>query len=107
MPRARERFPCPACGAWVEAGAASCRACGADERTGWAEEGEHADEERLSEAGVPRPMDDDEYERFVAEEFGGEAPRASRPTRWGVLMAVLFVGAVAALLALLLHGGRK
>jgi hypothetical protein len=74
--RAKETFPCPACGEPVPAGRPSCAACGADERTGW---GRDDEEEVAQELDLPRPdVDDEEYADFVASEFGGERPYASK-----------------------------
>jgi len=100
-------FPCPACGAPVPAGALSCRACGADERTGWALEGDAFDEEVAQEVDLPRRMDDAEYDAFVREELGGGAPRATPFSRSGFLFVALAVLAVAILLALLVGLGRS
>jgi hypothetical protein len=100
----RERVPCPACGAPIAAEAISCRVCGADEATGWATEGEAYDEETAQELDLPRDMDDEDYEAFLREELGGEAPRTTPFSRWGLFLAVLAALAVAALLALLVHG---
>lgn len=103
----REDFPCPACGAPVRAGATSCRACGADERTGWAEEGEAHDEEVAQETDLPRRMSDDEYDDFVREELEGGAPRPRPFSRSGLLFVSLAVLAVAILLALLVQLGQR
>jgi uncharacterized Zn finger protein (UPF0148 family) len=103
----REDFPCPACGAPVRAGATSCRACGADERTGWAAEGEAFDEEVAQEVDLPRRMEDDEYDDFVREELEGGEPRPTPFSRSGVLFVSIAVLAVAILLSLLVGLGRK
>ncbi|MCC7139453.1 MAG: zinc ribbon domain-containing protein [Planctomycetes bacterium] len=102
MTRAHEPFPCPVCGADVPARAAACPGCGADERTGWAEQGDAADV--LHEQGLDLPetsLDDERYARFVAEELGGEPPRPAAPRRGTLVAIALFVLAVAVLLALL------
>jgi len=85
VPGAKDTFPCPVCGEDVAVGAASCRACGADERTGWAE---HDEEEVAQELDLPRPkVDDEEYDDFVASEFGGERPYArGAPGAYALLM---------------------
>lgn len=99
-------FPCPACGAPVREGAVSCKACGADEATGWASAGEAYDEEVAQEIDVPRRMEDEEYDEFVREELEGGAPRPTPFSRSGILFVVIAVLAVAILLSLLVGLGR-
>jgi hypothetical protein len=90
---AKETFPCPACGEPVPVGRPSCAACGADERTGW---GEDDAEETAQELDLPRThLDDEEYDDFVATEFGGERPYASK--RAGPRALLLIAGAIVVL----------
>jgi hypothetical protein len=93
LARAKDSFPCPACGEAVPAGRPSCAACGADERTGWAKDDA---EEVAQELDLPRPdVDDEEYADFVASEFGGERPYASKGP--GARALLLIVGAIVVL----------
>ena len=65
-------------------GAAACPECGADERSGWRDEG--AD-------GLDLPDEDFDYGEFVQREFGREIKPAGMAWAW-------WAAAVAALLAL-------
>lgn len=38
LPRSKQPFLCPNCGADVPAGALACPECGADEKTGWSKD---------------------------------------------------------------------
>jgi hypothetical protein len=81
MPRSRETFPCPNCGADVRAEARACPECGSDDETGWSEETLYD--------GLDLP--------------GGETgPAPARPRRdlWLRLSALLALAALAALLLL-------
>jgi hypothetical protein len=75
---------CPNCGADVPRNAKACTECGADEKSGWAEDA-YAD--RL---GLPEEKFD--YENFVKEEFG---PRQAKPRGiawvWWVTALILLV----------------
>lgn len=103
--RRRETFPCPACGEPVEVGRVSCKACGADEATGWGD----SEEETAQELDLPRPhVDDEDYDDFVRSEFGGEGPYEPRPARLStVLFIVAGVLVFAFLLWLAVFGGRS
>jgi hypothetical protein len=93
LAREKETFPCPACGEPVPRGRPSCAACGADERTGW---GDDDEEETAQELDLPRPdVDDEEYADFVASEFGGERPYATKGP--GLRALFLIAGAVVVL----------
>ncbi|HEX9794324.1 MAG TPA: zinc ribbon domain-containing protein [Planctomycetota bacterium] len=73
MPRTPKTFPCPHCGEPVRSGARSCRECGSDAGTGWAED---ADTDYAA-LDLPEPMDDADYEDFLARELGtGSRARA-------------------------------
>lgn len=82
---------CPNCGAPVPDGARACPECGADERTGWADA---ATAQRL---GLPDDGEEFDHDRFVREEFGGEAPRRRGLPRW--LVAAVALGLIALFLA--------
>jgi hypothetical protein len=101
----KETFPCPACGEDVPVGRPSCAACGADERTGWKPD----DEERVAqELDLPRPdVDDEEYDDFVATEFGGERPYESRGGGGRGLVLILGGIVVLGLLLWLLQSSPK
>jgi hypothetical protein len=60
-------FACPVCGESVPRKAKACPECGACEKSGWSED---AGNEGL-------PGEDFDYDRFVADEFGG--PRKTSP----------------------------
>ena len=83
----QEDFVCPVCGAEVPAGSKSCPECGACEKSGW------SGDDTLEE-------EDFDYEKFVAEEFGGGAPRTPTQRRWAIVALILFVA-----LAILLFAG--
>ena len=79
---------CPICGEENKPSARACRACGADERTGFFD-----DEGELEATGLDLPDDAFDYDTFVAAELG-EKPK-SRSFGLGKLvalgLAVLFV----------------
>jgi len=100
----RGTFPCPACGAPVPEGAISCKACGADEQTGWAEDDPATTEQDL---GLERSLSDERYDEFVREELEGGTIETEGPSRWGCLLVVLAIAAVAALLGLLVTSGHR
>jgi len=58
---------CPNCGAEVPPKARACPECGSDHETGWSD---RADAQRLG-----LPDDEFDYDEFVKEEFGADAPR--------------------------------
>jgi hypothetical protein len=78
---------CPCCGAEVPPNAKACPGCGADEKTGWAEE--------AGGSGIGLPDEDFDYEEFVKREFGGgkknPIPRGIHWFWW--LVAVLIIAA--------------
>lgn len=84
-------------------GAASCKACGADEATGWAEDDPVTVEQDL---GLERRLDDERYEEFVREDLGGGRIETRGPGGAGLLLVVLGVLAVALLLGLLVSHGK-
>lgn len=75
---------CPNCGADVPRHARACTECGADERTGWAEDADTS--------GLDLPGDSFDYDAFVKEEFGS-SPRPSGINWfwWGVAVVLLLV----------------
>jgi hypothetical protein len=80
---------CPNCGAPVPRRAKACPACGADERTGWAEDAHTGD--------LDLPDEDFDYDDYVRREFGGEVkPRGLHWFWWliGVVLLVVFLLAV-------------
>ena len=88
-----DSFICPVCGEEVPANAMACPGCGADEKTGWNEEGTRID-------GLDLPNDDFNYDEFVKTEFGSSAkPRAMSWVWW-----VAGVTTTLAVLYLLLRG---
>ena len=91
---------CPHCGADLKPRARSCRACGADARAGWSEDGWQAG----PEAPAGHGEDDFDYDDFLEREFGsGKPSRATSGRRrlkvlWWVMLLVfllpLLLGAV-------------
>ena len=101
MTRARETFPCPRCGEDVVVGAISCKACGADDRTGWNDDDA---ETTTQDLGLERSLDDERYDDFLAEDgaFGdGLSSHEPSVSRSGLFLAILGILAVASLIALL------
>jgi hypothetical protein len=78
---------CPVCGADVSPNAKACPECGACEKSGW---GDDTDEDGLG-------LSDDEfdYDKFVADEFGGSPKPTGLSWFW-------WVAAIVVLLAFLL-----
>jgi hypothetical protein len=90
-------FECPVCGADVPARAKACPGCGSDERTGWREDDDHADDADLP-AGY-EGEDDFDYNDFVRREFGRPRNRAARRWLWiAIAVAALLLFAALALL---------
>ena len=81
MRRLGNTFNCPVCGEEVPNNAKSCPECGACDKSGW--------------SGVPDighlglPDEDFDYEKFVAEEFGGGQKKSSM--QWVWILAALLV----------------
>ncbi len=88
--RRRETFVCPHCGAEVPLGALSCKECGSDAETGWAQDAD------VWEAGIPAGYgsdDDFDYDEFVARELPESATVSSGAIlrRWAWRITVLFL----------------
>ena len=83
MRRLGNTFPCPVCGEEVPNGAKSCPECGACDKSGWSG---HA---YASDLGLPDR--DFDYEKFVADEFGGGRKKTSWQWVWWVVALVLFI----------------
>jgi len=80
---------CPVCGADVPPRSRACPECGADDKTGWSEKA------RCDELGIPD--DSFDYDKFVAEEFGGKQPRRKHQWLWfaaAILVLSAFVFAL-------------
>jgi len=105
MPRrgGQETFPCPACGKPVPEGAISCRACGADEATGWKEDAET----ETQELDLEQHLDDERYEEFLKEDLGQGTIEPTPPRTGSCLLIVVAVLAVAILLAWLTHDSKR
>lgn len=86
-------FECPHCGARVKRGALACPECGADELTGWDEDGS------VWGAEIPSGYskdDDFDYDEFLAREGMGSALAPKRVKQWAwrglvILVLVAFV----------------
>ncbi|RYD65918.1 MAG: zinc ribbon domain-containing protein [Verrucomicrobiaceae bacterium] len=85
---------CPVCGEDVPRNAKACPECGADERTGWKEGA-------MEGRGLDLPDDEFDYDKFVAEEFGGGPKKTSIQWVWWVVAVVVFV---ACAVIILRHG---
>ena len=78
---------CPNCGADVPRNAKACPECGSCEKTGWSERAQHDD--------LGLPDDSFNYDEFVREEFGGQAPARGRFRRfWWILAAIVLASFV-------------
>lgn len=82
---------CPVCDAHVPRGAASCPDCGADENTGWDDDGATAD-------GLDLPDDTFDYDEFMEREFGERRPGQwlpkaiyGVPTIWYITAVILLI----------------
>ena len=106
MTSPQESFPCPVCHADVPVGAASCKACGADERTGWSSDDPETD---IQDLGLEQSLDDERYAEFLEEDeaFGDGTIEETPVSKWGLFLVILGVLAVAALLGLLTSIGKK
>ena len=96
MSRRRGTFPCPVCHEEVPEGALSCKACGADEQTGWADEDPVTTTQDL---GLERHLDDDRYDEFLREEFDDAPIETDGPSAYGFWFVVVGIAALAILLA--------
>lgn len=88
-----DTFSCPHCGAEVNFEADFCRECGSDPQTGWGREVEYGS------LDLPEPMEDEEYEDFLAKEFGGSPSSKTLKARQkrlllGLGLIVLFLLAI-------------
>ena len=76
-------FDCPVCGERVPARAASCPECGACDKSGWSGQ--------AYASGLGLPDEDFDYEKFVADEFGGPRRKSSMQWVWWAAAAGLFL----------------
>jgi len=107
MSRSGDTFPCPVCHADVPEGALSCKACGADDRTGWNTDDP---ETATQDLGLEQSLDDERYEEFLQEDEafgGGTAEHQPTVSRFGLFFVILGILAVATVLALLTSSGKK
>ena len=103
----RGTFPCPVCHADVPDGAISCKACGADEQTGWSDDDSVT---KTQDLGLERSLDDERYDEFLDEDEalgGGTIDHDPSISKWGMFLVILGILAVASLLALLTSSGHK
>jgi len=76
---------CPVCGEDVPSKALACPECGADEKSGWNEE--------AGSYTVDSSEDEFDYDKFVAEEFGGKGAKKTGVQRfWWVVAVLVLVG---------------
>lgn len=78
---------CPVCGADVSPNAKACPECGACDKSGWGDD--------TASDGLGVSDDEFDYDKFVADEFGGSPKPAGMRWLW-------WTAAVAVLLAFLL-----
>jgi hypothetical protein len=83
---------CPVCSADLPPNAKACPECGACDKSGWSED--------ASGDGVGLPDEDFDYDKFLAEEFGGGAKKNGRERFWWI--AAVFV--LIAFVWLIFHG---
>ena len=76
-------FDCPICGERVPARAKSCPECGACDKSGWSGNAFPAD--------LGLPDEDFDYEKFVADEFGGGRRKSSMQWVWWAAAVLLFI----------------
>lgn len=75
---------CPNCGELVPEGARACPECGADEETGWSDNG------RADALGIPHDEEFD-YNEYVRREMEGLEPKRKNTGLWTVTAIVLLV----------------
>ena len=93
--RTNRSFICPACGESVRPNAKSCPECGACEKSGWSED--------AASDGLGDLESEFDYDKFVADEFGGPAKKKSGNEKfwwWAALVVACLLGWA------ILHGFR-
>jgi len=80
----RPPFECPVCGESVPRNAKACPDCGACDKSGW----------NADSASGELPDEDFDYDRFVADEFGGPR-KTSRKEKFWWLASVIVLAAFA------------
>ena len=83
MKSRRAPFTCPVCGADVSPNAKACPECGACDKSGWSGDAD-AD-------GLDLPDDEFDYDKFVADEFGGSPKPAGMSWLWWVAAVALLL----------------
>lgn len=92
----------------MPAGAVSCKACGADEQTGWGDDDD--DVTTTQDLGLERSLDDERYEEFLEEDDalgGGTIDHDPTISKWGLFLVILGILAVASLLGLVTSSGHR
>jgi zinc-ribbon domain len=79
----RLSFVCPVCGESVPSNAKACPECGACEKSGWSEDAAYD--------GLSAPEEDFDYDRFVADEFGGRRTMSRKEKFWWLVGVVVLV----------------
>lgn len=74
---------CPVCGEDVPGNALACPECGADHQSGWKED--------ANLDGLDLPDEEFDYDKFVAEEFGGNVKPHGIKAVWWITALVLIV----------------
>jgi zinc-ribbon domain len=99
MKQRRAPSTCPVCGEDVPPNAKSCPECGACERSGW---GAGAGVDGLD---LPDDPDEFDYDKFVAEEFGGAPSRRAIPAFWWWIALLLLVAFASMIIRTVIAGG--
>ena len=86
MRRLGNTFNCPVCGEEVPNGAKACPECGACDKSGW------SGQAYASDLGLPDR--DFDYEKFVADEFGGGRKKSSWQWVWWVVALLLVIAMI-------------
>jgi hypothetical protein len=84
------QFRCPVCGEEVHPNAKACRACGADERSGWRADAEDID----AQSALGLPGEEFDYEAFLEEEFGAGRRKPQQGWLWWAVGIALLVALV-------------
>lgn len=79
---------CPVCGEDVPRGSLACPECGADHRSGWAEDADVS-------GGLDLPDENFDYGEFLEKEFGDGRPRGGVAWLWWAAAAAALISILA------------
>jgi len=77
----RPPFECPVCGESVPRNAEACPECGACEKSGWSADAAYDE----------LPDVDFDYDRFIADEFGGARETTRKEKLWWLAAVVVVI----------------